>query len=1554
MSLRSLVANQPLFIDQVAFGINPNSAWTASSLAAGWSDISYRVQAVQAVTQGRQYELATTMAGSGSYLLRNDDEALNPANAGGAYAGGVLPYRMLRSVGMFPTAGNICNSDNAAPDGSFAAYDPSFESGTSGWVGAYTTLSQSTAQAWDGTHSLKLAWQGNITTHTAAGTVVVGPCAVGMTYTFSVYVWVSSGTMVTAFEQVTGTYGTSTTGTGAWQRVSVTFVATQNVHTVGVTNAANTGGTPTVGAAGGLALSGSAGTTVSALSAAPLVGLVTPSDSTANTTYQSGSNQGAGVQYTQALLGGLVTNGGKIAVQRSYNTPSSAPIGDGSTVAIQQFNIAATSSWNGTAGSLAMPAVGAAGGSPGTQSNTDWCILAIAYGGSASSAISSVSNGVGTWAVIAGPYSDTSTGLYVVVYAKQMTATDAGTSITWTSAVSGKGVAAAVVYRGVDGSTPPSFSVAFHNSASAAANNYATASGTGTGNGWSCEVVAARGTTTTLAEFTAPTGLALRAQATGSAVGSGQPVLAIGDSRGNTTACGGNTWTTVDSFSHWVSIVISCSTSTVTTLDAKHLSASGGSGNGAPYWDATQSFYIVPMYSWKCFLPQSVAGSQQDPTVPGPYDAIVNAAMTSMQSNGITTAVLGSYHEPGQNANLAIFSQANYSAEQSHYGYLVKQFNAANGTHFSWAVILQQYDLTAASRLGGSWATGQTRTTRADDYWTDLGNDLNAPSMSNPAWSPAIIGWDYYSEAGLGYRSNPASDVAAMRSWVNSRISVAAGNSYTWAPTLSMPELGAGTLAEGAPVAKGTWLSTLWSAITTGSPAFHSIIYYDVTSTTSQTISLTTTQATATGTSAQTFITLTSGVTNPSLLVGMAVSGTGIGVSATISSFGAAGVVNLSVANSGTVSGTITFTLTGSDLTEQQAAQTEYATLVATSYAANHGGGTVGAAGSLSLSGSAGTTPPGGGSASVAYADAYQVELQQPGTTYPTAWSASTAGPQFYADFAGYLERWPEQWRDRGYYGYLQAPVVDLFALLPRTILGDVVTNEIMVDGPQAYYPMTDQAKSAVVAEYTGNAPAGVVYTAYASTVGVSPSIVIGSTTSVTYETFPSVQVTLPGGVLGPFLQLGDNGVVSGGGAEMAIYLPAGNTSGEGTTLWWQNVLQVTSAGVSATAWATQQLTLQWYPTGIGWQIAWQITNPGGNTTVIAYLTPGQHHLAWGLAADNQTMTLYVDGVLAGTTVATSNLFPLSVGVSGYQYQAPTIGLPGYVGFAVAPTVNIGRYASYPLRGFPSAGRIAQHALAVLTAFAGEMSGTRYARVLSYSSANIPKSIDAGMTPMSAALGLGNTDLATALNTVVVAENGQHFVSRTGVLTFYGRARRYTNHTPMWVLGDPTVGGQIPVESDLQFDFDTQFVYNDVQSQAPNLSLWTFTDALSKQEYFTSQPLLIQPECAWDSEARDVATWTLQQYKDPHLRARVVTVDPLKTGAWPMALTVDQGDLVQLVRATPAFTMSNLFWVDQIARSRKPGEYTVTMLLTPYWTTTVWQLGDATYGVLGSTTTLAR
>lgn len=227
--------NCPLIYDQFA----TNLGAADNTTVATWVDLTSRVSD-RTFTAGEDYELGHIAAGVAAYTVDNRDETLNPANPASPYAGKLLPYRRIRTLGMWGLTGNILNSgqDTAGTLTTSWPDTSTFEGGTGGWSqggSAVPALATDATHVWQGTKALRLTWP------TAAGgravTQIFSPSftgswglAGGVTYTWSVYVWVEAGSPAVAIGVSPFVGGpvptghTQTTTTGAWERLSGTFV----------------------------------------------------------------------------------------------------------------------------------------------------------------------------------------------------------------------------------------------------------------------------------------------------------------------------------------------------------------------------------------------------------------------------------------------------------------------------------------------------------------------------------------------------------------------------------------------------------------------------------------------------------------------------------------------------------------------------------------------------------------------------------------------------------------------------------------------------------------------------------------------------------------------------------------------------------------------------------------------------------------------------------------------------------------------------------------------------------------------------------------------------------------------------------------------------------------------------------------------------------------------------------------------------------------------------------------------------------------------------------
>lgn len=194
-----------------------------------WSDLTARARAIGSANRGRQYELDQNQTGAMDVSWVNIDEALNPANAGSPYYPNVQPYRAILARCMWPNGGtgNLVNLAYNGTDGSFESYAIGPAPAWLTAVGAVVPTVTATTP-FQGTQCVTYA--------VAAGATIRGlswvvPCIPGRQYTASGYVRQTSAS--TQQISVVGVAaGTSTTTTGAYVRLTVTFTATQPTHTV--------------------------------------------------------------------------------------------------------------------------------------------------------------------------------------------------------------------------------------------------------------------------------------------------------------------------------------------------------------------------------------------------------------------------------------------------------------------------------------------------------------------------------------------------------------------------------------------------------------------------------------------------------------------------------------------------------------------------------------------------------------------------------------------------------------------------------------------------------------------------------------------------------------------------------------------------------------------------------------------------------------------------------------------------------------------------------------------------------------------------------------------------------------------------------------------------------------------------------------------------------------------------------------------------------------------------------------------------------------------------
>jgi hypothetical protein len=202
----------------------PGTAAGGVPACRGWS-----------TTRGRQYELDVVQAGTASLDVVDPAEWLNPVNTGSPWNSGansLLPYRCVQIAAWWNGAtkdvtGNQLNATNFVNGSNTLPYDPSFESGLSGWFGltGAPVLTTSAAQHFVGAQSMSVTFTGS----SDQAVVPLPRCPGGQQFVCSLYVFVPAGHTVTATfaNNVSGfpviASATSST-TAAWERLTMTGV----------------------------------------------------------------------------------------------------------------------------------------------------------------------------------------------------------------------------------------------------------------------------------------------------------------------------------------------------------------------------------------------------------------------------------------------------------------------------------------------------------------------------------------------------------------------------------------------------------------------------------------------------------------------------------------------------------------------------------------------------------------------------------------------------------------------------------------------------------------------------------------------------------------------------------------------------------------------------------------------------------------------------------------------------------------------------------------------------------------------------------------------------------------------------------------------------------------------------------------------------------------------------------------------------------------------------------------------------------------------------------
>lgn len=541
--------------------------------------------------------------------------------------------------------------------------------------------------------------------------------------------------------------------------------------------------------------------------------------------------------------------------------------------------------------------------------------------------------------------------------------------------------------------------------------------------------------------------------------------------------------------------------------------------------------------------------------------------------------------------------------------------------------------------------------------------------------------------------------------------------------------------------------------------------------------------------------------------------------------------------------------------------------------------------------------------------DAVQVEDGTAATTF------DSDGAQAHARYCGMVNEWPVKWE--GLNSKVVITCTDIFKWLGiQPELQAMLIEEVLLDRPTVYYPLSEPEESTSAGDLAGTASVGSLSIVQAGS---------GGTLTFAAGTGPSdglgcPQFTPASSTAGKYLS-----------ADLGPNITDANVSWRVRAEAWFSTSttdRVLMALSSSDASAKLIISLE---SGTG---KLQVQNQAEGSALVStvWATPNLadgavHHLVYNENAG--------EVAIDGTTYSTSN------------YAADNMRLLYVGGFQNARLWNgtIAHVALY-LRSVTTA-ELTPHYTTGTTEHVGEAANTRMSRIVSYLGLSVSAQ-GSTFDGMASQKSLGKAPLEH-LREIERTESGKLLASRSlAALIFQSRDVRY----------NPTAAASIAYAdldtSGVEMADDDQRMVNTVVASRPGGATQRVFNQSARDTYGTYQKDL---ELFKDSDLKvtDAANWIVSRYADPPPELRSVPVEASTLGltTYRALLNADVStvlDITSMPDQAPASTQTVTIegYTETITQEQHKFAFYASRALTD----TVWVLDSATYSQLGITTRL--
>lgn len=541
------------------------------------------------------------------------------------------------------------------------------------------------------------------------------------------------------------------------------------------------------------------------------------------------------------------------------------------------------------------------------------------------------------------------------------------------------------------------------------------------------------------------------------------------------------------------------------------------------------------------------------------------------------------------------------------------------------------------------------------------------------------------------------------------------------------------------------------------------------------------------------------------------------------------------------------------------------------------------------------------------------------GSADVTEWDL--VGATVYTRFCGVVNEFPVDWE--GLTSSVQISCTDMFKRLNKLpALRSMAAQEILLQAPMVYFPLTEDSSATSAGDVSGNAAPSLAITQ----AGSGGTLAMGAVTGPA-ETGESAPAFTPSSATaGKWLSVDLGSQFQDLTAQFQCYEAWFQTTTTGRAIFGVHSPDLLKQHVVSVA-AGGGLQIEWTMDGTALTV-----EPVSGPTTMA--DGNWHHVVY----DQRAGSVWVDGTLVDSALAVPrDRYERIVHVGGYRNAKLWSG--SVMHFAIYNTID---YSVGPL--------ITGHYAAGMTGFSGETADARIARLASYASISSVAVVGSIHDPI-ASQGPGGSTPTARMREVEATESARLFANREQFgLVYQSRGLRY----------NPLPGAEAfqIAYADLEtkrveLADDDQKLVNDVTGSRPGGATQRVT-APSSVLAFGPYPQELSILKTSDNSVLDASYWLVSRYADPAPELREVPVEAFTMDSYQAVLAADISgyfSVTSMPAQAPASSMR--VTVEGYTETIKEQSHLIQFHTSTTANDTVWVLDDSRYSVLDSTTRLA-